>query len=114
MYGGHGIQEVSGSIPLISTRKVPKSSDFGTFSLLLRRKSSSFNQTVAGVQLPDRNLTGIEKIFILAYKKPQKIALPHPGAPEIGREGSAGSYPYPRAQQGSGWSANPHPRPAAG
>ena len=27
----NGIQEVSGSIPLISTRKVPKSADFGTF-----------------------------------------------------------------------------------
>ena len=30
----NGIQEVSGSIPLISTTKVPKSHDFGTFSLL--------------------------------------------------------------------------------
>ena len=29
----NGIQEVSGSIPLISTTKVPKSHDFGTFSL---------------------------------------------------------------------------------
>ena len=29
----NGIQEVSGSIPLISTKKVPKSSDFGTFYL---------------------------------------------------------------------------------
>ena len=31
----NGIQEVSGSIPLISTKKVPRSSDFGTFSFYI-------------------------------------------------------------------------------
>ena len=35
----NGIQEVSGSIPLISTIKVPKTSVFGTFLLLFAAKS---------------------------------------------------------------------------
>ena len=65
----NGIQEVSGSIPLISTTKVPKSASFGTFSFVLRRKSSSFSQAVAGVQLPDRNLTGIEINHYLGLQK---------------------------------------------
>ena len=48
----NGIQEVSGSIPLISTkdalsirRKVPKSIDFGTFLFVLVPKSYVFFQT---------------------------------------------------------------------
>ena len=47
----NGIQEVSGSIPLISTkdalsirRKVPKSFDFGTFLFVLVPKSYAFFQ----------------------------------------------------------------------
>jgi hypothetical protein len=35
----------------------------------LRRKSSSFNQAVAGVQLPDRNLTGIGKNLYFGLQK---------------------------------------------
>ena len=33
----NGIQEVSGSIPLISTKKHPKLSDFGCFSALFEK-----------------------------------------------------------------------------
>ena len=43
----NGIQEVSGSIPLISTTKVPKSSDFGAFSLFLDLKSLFYHPSVS-------------------------------------------------------------------
>ena len=35
----NGIQEVSGSIPLISTKKILKSKDFRIFLMLLSRKN---------------------------------------------------------------------------
>ena len=37
-----GIQEISGSIPLISTTKTSKFSDFGVFSFVLRIKKFCF------------------------------------------------------------------------
>ncbi len=43
----NGIQEVSGSIPLISTKKVLKTPVFGTFYLFLARKSFVFRPSVA-------------------------------------------------------------------
>ena len=43
----NGIQEVSGSIPLISTKKVLKTSVFGTFSLFYALKSSEFRPSVS-------------------------------------------------------------------
>ncbi len=42
----NGIQEVSGSIPLISTKKVPRSSDFGTFSFYMHAFCSAFTYCV--------------------------------------------------------------------
>ena len=60
----NGIQEVSGSIPLISTKKLRNLRISELFSSLFTPKSSELQTAVAGVQLPDRNLTGIEKILI--------------------------------------------------
>ena len=39
----NGIQEVSGSIPLISTTKASKSSDFGAFSFVLYAEMFCFS-----------------------------------------------------------------------
>ena len=56
----NGIQEVSGSIPLISTTKSTENTMFSVlFLCFLALKSPVFTSIVAGVQHFDRNLTGI-------------------------------------------------------
>ena len=57
----HGIQEVSGSIPLISTKKVLKTPVFGTFSLLFGIKKFGVLKRPENF---DHNLTTITLCFI--------------------------------------------------